>query len=61
MLEHPDITSAILTGYPVGHEEDSWYCEECGKDITDDVIYFDDEHEFLCEKCLLHLHEKNWW
>ena len=61
MLEHPDITNALATGYPMGYVDERAYCEECGRDITEERIYEDATHEFLCVKCLLYLHEKNWW
>ena len=61
-LEHPDITSALRTGYPLGNEPKSHYCEECGKNLDCEVIYADVAHEYLCKSCLLILHEKsNWW
>ena len=59
-VEHPDITAIILTGYPLGYEEDLVFCEECGTDITDDDVYEDYDHECLCERCLLSLHKKEW-
>lgn len=60
-LEHPDITNALRTGYPIGHEPVSHYCEECGKCLDDeDEVYETDTYEFLCEKCLLSLFKK-WW
>ena len=60
MLEHPDITNALRTGYPLGSEPQSHYCEECGKCLDDEDEYEDVRHEFLCGHCLLSLHKK-WW
>lgn len=59
-MEHPDIRSALLTGYPRYSQPKEYYCQECGRDITDEKIYEDEEHEYLCEDCLLSAHEKRW-
>lgn len=60
-LEHPDITSALKTGYAVNNQPKSHYCEECGE-LLDEDVYSDRLHEFLCKDCLLTLHERrNWW
>ena len=59
-LEHPDITSALRTGYPTWNQEKSYYCESCGDCLDDKEIYEDSVHEYLCKACLLTLHEKSW-
>lgn len=59
LLEHPDIECALRTGYPRNNQPVRHYCEECGKDITDEVWYEDECHEFLCESCLLYFHRKD--
>lgn len=58
--DHPEIECAMQTGYPSWNQPMSFYCEECGEDITDTTMYEDDRHEFLCRACLLTLHEKDW-
>ena len=58
-IEHPDITQALLTGYPLDNQPEPIYCCECGREL-DGEIYEDFLHEFLCEKCLLMLHKKEW-
>ena len=59
-LEHPDITSALRTGYPSWNQPHAIYCCECGCEITDDNVYEDRCHAYLCEYCLLMLHKKDW-
>lgn len=59
-LEHPDITNAIRTGYPCGHEPQPIYCERCGNDISDEEVFEDDEYEYLCVNCLMNKYEKEW-
>jgi hypothetical protein len=59
-IEHPEIGWITRTGYPSHMQPPSEvYCEECGKDITDEVWYEDECHEFLCESCLLYFHRKD--
>lgn len=54
--DHPDIVSAERTGYP---RRRKIYCDECSKDITDDIeIYEDTYHQHLCKECLLYFHRK---
>jgi hypothetical protein len=60
-LEHPDITSALMTGYSSSNQAKSYYCEECGKCLDCEDIYADGAHDYLCRECLLILHEKSWW
>ena len=57
-IEHPDITAIRATGYPLNYQPEEHWCEECGKNITDETIYEDGSHEFLCADCLLALHER---
>lgn len=66
--DHPDIRSALLTGYPVGGQPKPIYCGECGCKLLeskDDVygdedIYEDKYYDYLCKECLLMLHKKVW-
>lgn len=58
--DHPDIRSALLTGYPRGGQSESIFCDECFKDITEEDKYDDCQHGFLCRDCLLSLHFKGW-
>ena len=48
MLEHPNITSALRTGYPLGNEPKSHYCEECGKNLDCEIIYADGAPSTYC-------------
>lgn len=61
-LEHPDITSALRTGYPrsawVRETADPHWCEVCCCLIDEDEIYEDRYHNYLCEDCLKLLHKK---
>lgn len=59
--DHPDIRSALLTGYPRHEQPETIFCDECGTDITDDDKFEDCQHECLCRDCLLSLHTKIWW
>lgn len=61
LADHPQIECAMRTGYPSWNQPDRHYCQNCGKDITDEDIYADGAHDFLCRSCLLILHEKTWW
>lgn len=61
-LEHPDISSALLTGYARDNQPKSHYCDECGRCLDCETVYADNAHKYLCRECLLTLHEKsNWW
>lgn len=59
--DHPEIQWAESTGYPSWQQEPKWTCEECGIALESDNAYEDEDHELLCEKCLLTLHKKVWW
>lgn len=59
-IEHPEIGWIERTGYPSFMQIPSEvHCEECGKNITDEIWYEDEHHEFLCESCLLYFHRKD--
>lgn len=58
--DHPDIASAMATGYPSWNQPKSHYCDRCGRCLDDETIYEDDDYEYLCEYCLESLHEKSW-
>ena len=57
---HPEIASALRTGYPTWNQPKSHYCEECGKCLDCEDEYEDINHDYLCESCLCSLHKK-WW
>ena len=59
--DHPEIVWCERTGYPSYNQPILLYCDECGRDITDETVYDDECHTVLCERCLLKLHEKEWW
>jgi hypothetical protein len=56
--DHPDIESAMRTGYPSWNQPKSIYCCECGDSLDDQTVYEDRFHEYLCLDCLKVLHEK---
>ena len=57
-LEHPDITSALQTGYPTWNQPDEYFCELCGDEVSSYEIYDDFGYDILCKNCLLNLHKK---
>lgn len=57
-LEHPDITYALKTGYPMWNQPKYFNCCMCGDEITSDEVYEDFGFDCLCENCLLKLHKK---
>lgn len=62
VLDHPEVVWILRSGYPSWCQPEPIYCEECGRDITDDNhIYEDESHEHLCGQCLLELHEVQSW
>lgn len=56
--DHPDIVSAMRTGYPSWVHPVSYVCENCGDELEFDKCYEDETYEYLCEHCLLKLHRK---
>lgn len=57
-IEHPEISWIERTGFPSFRQPENVYCEECGKNITDDDWYEDETHDFMCKECLLFFHRK---
>lgn len=37
---------------------DSYFCEICGDELGYEETYEDEEHDVLCEYCLLKVHKK---
>ena len=58
-MDNPMVTWIERTGYPQGFNDDTYYCGECCKELSEDM-YEDDKYEYLCEDCLLMLHKKRW-
>ena len=56
--DHPDVASALRTGYPVWGQPTPIHCCECGKNLEDEEVYEDRYNEYLCLECLKRLHEK---
>ena len=56
--DHPEIVSAMRTGYPTWNQPQSIHCGECGKNLDGETVYEDRYYEHLCADCLLMLHEK---
>ncbi len=52
LQDHPDIASALATGYPRGHREPPvLHCADCGCELEgDETVYIFDGDE-LCEDC----------
>lgn len=52
LRDHPDIASALATGYPRGHlEPPMMHCADCGCELEGaDAVYIFDSDE-LCEDC----------
>lgn len=54
VLEHPDITYAIRTGYPMAVREPRMIrCAYCNKELSGDDEAFDYDGDFICESCFL--------
>lgn len=51
MLEHPDITRTLETGYPFAPEGVVFYCESCGCGIREDDLYWDIGDKIYCPDC----------
>ena len=58
--DHPEIESAMKTGYPSWNQPKTYYCDRCGCALDDGEIFEDDNHEYLCVDCLCNLYEKRW-
>ena len=55
--DHPEIESALRTGYPTWNQAEDIVCDNCG-DYIEDEVYEDEIYEHLCIDCLLKLHLK---
>lgn len=52
--EHPDIASALQTGYPVrSRVAHCVTCMDCAKELTGADLVFDYDGDALCESCFL--------
>ena len=52
--EHPDIASALQTGYPAGIKElPSVRCSDCGMELSGDDLVFDYDGDSLCGNCFI--------
>ena len=60
IIDNPEIEWCERTGYPSWKQPKEYHCESCVEDITDEPIYEDEEHDYLCEHCLMYRHEKRW-
>lgn len=58
--DHPDITYIQRTGLRPYEEPEVRICEQCLKDLDGETVYCDEDYEYLCKRCLLHLHERDW-
>ena len=55
--DHPEIESALRTGYPSWNQPKDIQCDHCGC-VIEDEVYEDEYNETLCLDCLLKLHLK---
>lgn len=55
--DHPQIESAMRTGYPTWTDTSVIYCDKCGDEIDGDV-FEDEQYDTLCLHCLEDLHRK---
>ena len=54
ILEHPDITYALRTGYPRPvREPRSIKCAYCDKELSGDDEAIDYDGDYVCEECFL--------
>lgn len=52
--DHPDVASALRTGYPLGAQESKAIkCDYCGKELSGDDYVFDYGGSPTCEECLM--------
>lgn len=58
--DHPEVRWMERTGYPSFAQPEIMRCELCDRELDEDEAYEDEYHEFLCEGCLLSLHQKGW-
>lgn len=59
MLEHPDITHALRTGYPRGSDPVDVRCPVCGCPAM--YLYVNDDHEIVgCDECLTQIDAEAW-
>lgn len=56
--DHPDITKALVTGYPTFSQPEDISCDFCGADLNEETVYEGRGYRYLCRECLLMLHEK---
>lgn len=60
LRDHPDVESALRTGYPLGSQPDYYICDICHDELNLDECYEDEDYDCLCEFCLCKLHQKVW-
>lgn len=60
LRDHPDIESALRTGYGLYHQPEDYTCEICNDELNFNECYEDEDHDCLCEFCLCKLHRKAW-
>ena len=58
LIEHPEITYTLRTGYPSWNQPKTYQCELCGEELNSDEVYEDSTYDYLCEECLMKLHKK---
>ena len=56
--DHPDVVSAMRTGYPRDLQPNYTECDVCHDELDQDECYQDELYDCLCENCLLTIHKK---
>ena len=60
MIEHPDITAALATGYPRNAPAALPLCPVCGEEC--ETIYSRYDGEVVgCESCITTMFSTDWW
>lgn len=61
MKDHPDIESALSTGYPrYNQPESSLICDQCGEPIPVEAHYYSIFGHIFCEDCIDDFVNVNW-
>ena len=61
--DNEEVNEILRTGEVPYRPPRKKYCQECGKDITDEIQYQDHNHQWLCLGCLqvLHFKDDGWY
>lgn len=59
IMNHPEVDWIEQTGYPSWNQPEELFCECCGRNLESKTVYFDEDFEILCKKCLLDRHKRD--